>query len=107
MAIFKNKYTFGSVFSFKGNQYKVNKWDFETDDRELIEFLSNNSNWDLVVEKPKEELLLDNDANATDAPDADISKLSLPKLKELVILKGVEIPENADKKTLIKILEKK
>lgn len=104
MAIFKNKYTFGSVFSFKGNQYKVNKWEFETDDRELIEFLSNNLNWDLVLDKPQDELLLDNENKSE---DLDFSKLSLAKLKELAISQAIEIPENADKKSLIKILEKK
>lgn len=105
MAIFKNKYTHGSMFTCAGIQYKVPGWEIETKDDVVINFLKNNRNW---IEVSKSNSAPDSNLvhNAGVENKVDYSKLSVAKLKELAIEKNLEISEDADKKELIALLSK-
>ena len=105
MAIFKNKYTHGSMFTCAGVQYKVPGWEIETKDEVVINFLKNNRNW-IEVSKSSEPQEQNSPVNSPVDSKVDYSKLSVAKLKELAIEKNLEIPEDADKKELIALLNK-
>lgn len=66
MSKFKTQLSPDAVFSFKGQNYQTRDYVFETDDKELIEFLGSNANFAPVTDAKAPEA-----DKAKKAPEAD------------------------------------